>query len=81
MVREYHAVRAELRPPPIAILGLVGGPMIFASAIAVLFGAYEQDGAHFVFSIPEIAFEASLTVYVIVKGFKASPILDDSRYA
>ena len=55
--------------------------MIFASAIAVLFGAYEQDAAHFVFSIPEIAFEASLTVYVIVKGFEASPILDDTRYA
>jgi hypothetical protein len=60
--------------------GLVGGPLIFASAIAVLFGAYEQDGAHFLFSIPEIVFEASITIYTIVKGFKPSPILDDARY-
>jgi len=30
--------------------------VIFASAIAVLFGAYEQDGAHFIFSIPEVGY-------------------------
>jgi hypothetical protein len=58
-----------------------GGPLIFASAIAVLFGAYEQDGAHFVFAIPEIAFELSLTVYLIAKGFKPSRILDDAALA
>jgi len=46
----------------------------------VLFGAYEQDGAHFLFSIPEIVFEASITIYLIVKAFRPSPILDD-RYA
>jgi hypothetical protein len=63
------------------MLGLIGGPLIFASAIAVLFGAYEQGGAHFLFSIPEIAFEFSITVYTIVTGFKPSPILDDTRYA
>ena len=42
-------------------------------------GAYEQDGAHFLFSIPEIVFEASIAVYTIVKGFRPSPILD-ARY-
>ena len=31
------------------------------------------------FSIPEIVFEFSITVYTIVKGFRPSPILDDSR--
>ena len=41
----------------------------------MLFGAYEQDGAHFLFSIPEIVFEFSITVFTIVKGFKPSPIL------
>jgi hypothetical protein len=44
----------------------------------VLFGAYEQDGAHFLFSIPEIR---SIAVYTIWKGFRPSPILDDARYA
>jgi hypothetical protein len=77
----YLFYRSGLVPRQIAILGLIGGPLIFASAIAVLFGAYEQDGAHFIFSIPEIAFELSVAIYTIVKGFRPSPILDDARYA
>jgi hypothetical protein len=76
----YLFYRSGLVPRQIAMLGLFGGPLIFASSIAVLFGAYEQDGAHFLLSIPEIAFEASITIYLIVKGFKPSPILDDTRY-
>jgi Domain of unknown function (DUF4386) len=76
----YLFYRSGLVPRPIAMLGLIGGPLIFASSIAVLFGAYEQSGVHFFFSIPEIAFELSVTVYTIVKGFRPSPILDDSRY-
>jgi hypothetical protein len=77
----YLFYKSGLVPRWIATFGLVGGPLIFASSIAVLFGVYEQDGAHFLFSIPEIVFEFSITVYTIVWGFKASPILDDTRYA
>jgi hypothetical protein len=76
----YLMYRSGLVPRQIAMLGIIGGPLIFVSSIAVLFGAYEQDGAHFLLSIPEIAFEASITIYVIVKGFRPSPILDDARY-
>jgi hypothetical protein len=61
--RERAAARLPLlRIRPCAAVDrdvrVVGGPLIFASAIAVLFGAYEQDGAHFLFSIPEIVFES-----------------------
>jgi hypothetical protein len=77
----YLFYRSGLVPRQIAMLGLIGGPLIFASSIAVLFGAYEQTGGpHFLLSIPEIAFEASITIYTIVKGFRPSPILDDTRY-
>lgn len=31
-------------PPRLAMLGVIGGPLIFLSSIAALFGAYEQDG-------------------------------------
>jgi Domain of unknown function (DUF4386) len=81
LVLGYLFYKSGLVPRQIAIFGLVGGPLIFASSIAVLFGAYEQDGAHFFFSIPEIIFEVSITVYTIWKGFRPSPILDDARYA
>jgi Domain of unknown function (DUF4386) len=80
LVLGYLMYRSGLVPRQIAMLGVVGGPLIFASSIAVLFGAYEQDGAHFLFSIPEIAFEAAIAIYLIVKGFKPSPILDETRY-
>ena len=73
--------RTGLMPPRLALLGVIGGPLIFVSAIAVLFGAYEQDGLHALFSIPEGAFEAAFAIYLIVKGFRPSPILDDARYA
>ena len=60
-------------------LGVIGGPLIFVSSIAVLFGAYEPDGLHALFSTPEGAFEAAFAIYLIVKGLRPSPILDDAR--
>ena len=67
--------RTGLMPPRLAMLGVIGGPLIFLSAIAVLFGAYEQDGLHALFSLPEGAFEAAFAIYLIVKGFRPSPVL------
>ena len=75
----YLMYRSGLVPRRMAMLGLIGGPLIFVSATAVLFGAYEQtEGWHFLASIPEIAWEASLGIYLIVKGFKPSPILSQA---
>lgn len=71
----YLMYRTGLMPPRLAALGVVGGPLIFASSIAVLLGAYEQDGAHIIFSVPEAAFEASFAIYLIVKGFRPSRVL------
>jgi hypothetical protein len=30
--------------------------------------------------VPEGAFEAAFAIYLIVKGFRPSPILDDARF-
>jgi hypothetical protein len=58
------------------MLGIVGGPLIFASSIAVLFGAYDQtESGAALFALPEAAFELSFAIYLIVKGFRPSPIL------
>jgi uncharacterized protein DUF4386 len=73
--------RTGLIPPRLAMLGVIGGPLIFVSAIAVLFGAYEQHGLHALFSLPEGLFELAFAIYLIVKGFRPSPILDDGRFA
>jgi Domain of unknown function (DUF4386) len=77
----YLFYRSGLVPRQIAMFGLVGGPLIFASSIAILFGAYEQTGeVGFVLALPEIVFEAGITIYTIWKGFRPSPLLDDARY-
>ena len=67
--------RTGLMPPRLAMFGVVGGPLIFVSAIFVLFGAYEQDGLHALLSLPEAIFEAAFAIYLIVKGFRPSPVL------
>jgi hypothetical protein len=56
----YLMYRSGLVPRRMALLGLIGGPLIFASSTAILSGAYEQTGGmHFILSIPEIAWQAA----------------------
>jgi hypothetical protein len=78
----YPMFRSGLVPRRMALLGVIGGPLSVVGATCVLFGAWEQTSAtQFIFTLGEIAWEASLGIYLIVKGFRPSPILDDARYA
>jgi hypothetical protein len=79
LILGYLMYRSGLMPRRLTLFGLIGGPVIFASSIAVLFGAYEQsDAVHFIFSIPEIIWELSLAIYLTAKGFKPdAPILQE----
>ncbi|MEU8923506.1 DUF4386 domain-containing protein [Kitasatospora sp. NPDC048545] len=62
--------RARLVPRFIAVLGLVGGALIFASAIAVLFGVYQQvSGFGMLAAVPVFAWELCLAVRLITRGF------------
>lgn len=66
----YLAYRARLVPRFIAVLGLVGGPLICASAVAVMFGAYAQlSVAGSVAALPVFAWELGLAGWLIVRGF------------
>jgi hypothetical protein len=71
LVLAYAMWRSQLIPRFIAGLGLVGGSMLFVSATAVLFGAYQQvslPGA--VAPLPVFAWELSLAIFLIAKGFR-----------
>lgn len=60
-----------------AILGLIGGPMLIISFVLILFGAYENgSGPSGLMALPEIAWEASLGIYCAWKGFRPSPIAE-----
>jgi len=67
--------RSGLVPRFIAVLGLAGGPLIFASATAVMFGLYAQVSVWgTITAVPVFAWEVTLAVWLIAKGFKSSPI-------
>ncbi len=71
----YLMYRSRLVPRPMALFGVVGGPLLFASAIAVLFGVYGQtSGVASLLTLPEFIWEGSLGIWLIVKGFQPSPI-------
>ena len=65
--------RSRLVPRAIAVLGLVGGPLVLASSTAVLFGAYEQvSAAAMLAALPVFVWEMSLAGYLLVRGFRPS---------
>jgi uncharacterized protein DUF4386 len=78
LILGYLMYRSALVPRRMAMLGLIGGPLILASGAAVLFGAIDRGGAaQSIATIPEFLWELSLGVYLTVKGFKpSSPILE-----
>jgi hypothetical protein len=77
MLLGYLMYKSGLVPRRMTFLGLIGGPLAFLAGTLVLFGVFKhQSGGQFLMTVPEIAWEASLTIYLIVKGFRASsPLL------
>jgi len=68
-------LRSGLVPRNMALLGVIGGPLSLVGLTFVLFGVWQQDAPiQFLFTIGEIAWELSLSIYLIVWGFKPSPI-------
>jgi uncharacterized protein DUF4386 len=78
LILGYLMLRSGLVPRRLAQLGLAGGSLALVTALLVLFGAYDQSsGASFVLTLPEAVWEFSLGVYLIVRGFRPSPLLYD----
>jgi Domain of unknown function (DUF4386) len=68
--------RSGLVPRGMAMLGLIGGPLVAASSVAIMFDLFERGSAlQAVATIPEFFWELSFGIYLIVKGFRPSPIL------
>ena len=72
----YLMYRSELLPRRMALLGLIGGPLAFVGGVLVLFGAFGQPSAPlFALTAIEVIWEASLSIYLTVKGYRPSPLL------
>jgi hypothetical protein len=71
----YLMYRSGLVPRPMAMLGLIGGPMLIISFGFTLFGVYENGSTpSFLMALPEIVWEASLGIYAAWKGFRPGAI-------
>ena len=71
----YLMYRSSLVPRGMAMLGLVGGPVLCASGIAILFGVFEAGSVwQAIATIPEFLWELSLGIWLIVKGFNPSAL-------
>ena len=73
----YLMYRSELVPRRWAVLGLIAGPVLIVSAIAVMFGVAQQGGPlQSIATVPEAIWELFLGIYPLVWGFnQAAPIL------
>jgi hypothetical protein len=74
LILGYIMYRTGLVPRRLAMLGLIGGPLIILSGSAAMMGFIELDGTwQTLAAIPEFFWELGLGLYLIVKGFKPAP--------
>ncbi|GAA3870088.1 hypothetical protein GCM10022381_11660 [Leifsonia kafniensis] len=67
--------KSRLVPRILPIVGFIGAPILLASLIATMFGVNDRTSAlSALAALPIALWEFSLGVYLVVKGFKPSPI-------
>ena len=67
--------RSRLVPRIIPVMGLIGGPLLIIAVFATLFGQHSSlTGLAVLPVIPVAAWEFSLGVWLVVKGFQPCPI-------
>jgi hypothetical protein len=75
MMLGYLMYRSALVPRGMAVLGLIGGPVLVAAAVAILFGVIEAGSMwQVIATLPEALWELSLGIWLIVRGFNPSAV-------
>jgi hypothetical protein len=73
----YLMYRSGLVPRRMALLGLIGGPLLILSHVLIVCGAYKNgEGPSGLLTLPEAAWELSLGIYCAWKGFRPTPIAE-----
>jgi hypothetical protein len=72
----YLMWRSRLLPRPMVMIGLIGGPLAILAGIGVLLGTWDiHAGLPVLMTAPEAIWELSLSIWLLVAGFRPSPIL------
>lgn len=76
LILGYLMYSSGLVPRPLALLGLIAGPVLLIESLGVLFGAWEMSGLVALLVAPEFAWELVLGIYAAIWGFRRSaPII------
>jgi len=71
--------RSRLVPRVIPTMGLIGAPLLLAANTATFFGLNDQLSTwSLLATLPVAAWELSLGVWMVVKGFRSSPVNADT---
>ena len=75
MVLGYLLYRSGLVPRRLALLGLVGGPLLCAYTTGAMFGVIEAGGVWQVIgTLPEFVWELALAIWLMAKGFNRAAL-------
>src|SRR5215217_129216 len=74
LILGYLMYRSGLMPRGMAVLGLIGGPLIIVTGVGVLLGVLEEGGVWQVGVIPEFLWELLLGIWPLVRGFNPSAL-------
>lgn len=74
----YLMWKSGLLPRRLALLGLIGGPLVLVRAVLILFDVVDPGDGIAVLVVPEILWEAALGLYPLIKGFRtpSPPVAD-----
>lgn len=75
MLLGFMLFKSRLVPRGLSLIGIAGGPVLLIGYFAILFGLIGQHAPIAgLFAIPVALFEFSLGIYLVVRGFRPSPI-------
>ena len=75
LILGYLMYTSRLIPRYLAVLGLIAGPLLIASGVAIMFGVFEAGSVlHMIASLPEFIWELVLGIWLTVRGFNRSAV-------
>lgn len=67
--------KSRLVPRALTLIGIIGGPILIAGYVAVLFGVIDRmDPLAALAAVPVALFEFSLGIYLVINGFRSLPV-------
>lgn len=78
MLLGWMMYRSGMVPRGLAMLGLVGGPVLFAASVGILFRVLDKGDPLYAIGVaPEFIWELALGVYLTATGGRVAGLVDD----